>query len=59
LEAICHDNTLNIGEKALTEEEWKVLRTVSKFLETAAEIATLLSGSGYASLSLQPLIFKK
>jgi hypothetical protein len=58
LEAICNDNTLNIGEKALTEEEWKVLRTASNFLETAAEITTLLSGSGYASLSLQPLIFK-
>jgi hypothetical protein len=44
LEAICNDNTLNIGEKALTEEEWKVLRTVYTFLETAAEITTLLSG---------------
>jgi hypothetical protein len=59
LEAICNDNNLNVGEKALTEEVWKALRTVSKFLETAAEITTLLSGSGYASLSLQPVIFKK
>jgi hypothetical protein len=59
LEAIYNDNTPNIGEKALTEEEWNVLRTVSNFLEIAAEITTLLSGSGYASLSLQPLIYKK
>jgi hypothetical protein len=44
LEAICNDNTLNIGEWAFNEEEWKVLQTVSKFLETAAEITTLLSG---------------
>jgi hypothetical protein len=41
LEAICNDNTLNIGERALNEEEWKVLQMVSKFLETAAEITTL------------------
>jgi hypothetical protein len=59
LEAICNDNTLNLGENALDEEDWKVLKTVSTFLETAAEITTLLSGSGYATLSLQPLIFKK
>jgi hypothetical protein len=41
LKATCNDNTPNIGEKALTEEEWKVLRTVSNFLETAAGITTL------------------
>jgi hypothetical protein len=59
LKAICNDNTLNLSENALDEEYWKVLKTVSNFLETAAEITTLLSGSGYATLSLQPLTFKK